>query len=154
MTELRLAFFVSKLRFVSLDDELGECWLWTGARQSGGYGHLRVDGRHVLAHRAAYEHWCGDIPSGHEVDHLCRNELCVNPRHLEAVTPQLNVDRSLRHRGCRNSAEHSARIALSMVGREKSAEHRAHLATAWSADRRAKMAAFKRLWWARKREAA
>jgi hypothetical protein len=28
----------------------------------------------------------GPIPSGMQIDHLCRNTLCVNPDHMEVVT--------------------------------------------------------------------
>ncbi|MBY4212857.1 HNH endonuclease [Rhodococcus fascians] len=31
---------------------------------------------------------------GLQIDHLCRNRRCVNPDHLEAVTPQVNTLRS------------------------------------------------------------
>jgi hypothetical protein len=36
----------------------------------------------------------GDVPSGYELDHLCRNTSCVNPSHLEAVTHHENLSRS------------------------------------------------------------
>lgn len=73
-------------------DTAGDCWQWTGA-VSGGYGRTRVDGRQYQAHRVTYAHFIGPIPEGHHVDHLCRNQLCVRPSHLEAVTPQMNVRR-------------------------------------------------------------
>ncbi len=42
------------------------------------------------AHRVAYELSVADIPDGLELDHLCRVRHCVNPSHLEPVTPHEN----------------------------------------------------------------
>lgn len=61
---------------------------------SNGYGVVGVDGRTVRAHRALYERWFGSIPSGLELDHLCRNRACINPAHLEPVTHAVNMERS------------------------------------------------------------
>lgn len=77
------------------------CWLWTGGLTKG-YGEFLAssDGRrnqvHVYAHRFAYELVVGPIPPGMHIDHLCRTPRCVNPAHLEPVTPQTNTLRSVK----------------------------------------------------------
>jgi hypothetical protein len=91
-----------------------ECWEWTAARKNGGYGSFFVDGRHLYAHRFAYEMLVGPIPSNLELDHLCRNRGCANPAHLEPVTRRTNVLRGagperLRQRNVRRGCE--AKIA-------------------------------------------
>src|SRR5258706_12037463 len=72
-----------------------ECWAWTAGTVCG-YGSFSVPGpRTVRAHRWIYEQVNGPIPDGLQIDHLCRNSLCVNPTHLEAVTGKENAQRGL-----------------------------------------------------------
>lgn len=76
------------------------CWLWTGALNSGGYGQFgagRGRGKHMLAHRYAYEALVGPIPADLVLDHRCRCRSCVNPAHLEAVTMRENTRRGCSH---------------------------------------------------------
>lgn len=68
------------------------CWIWTGSHQVGGYGNFQpIKGRGIGAHRYAYQITVGPIPNGLQLDHLCRNRLCVNPAHLEPVTARENT---------------------------------------------------------------
>jgi hypothetical protein len=68
----------------------GGCWLWTGGK-SDGYAMLRVQGRMVRLHRTVYEQLVGPVPSGLEIDHLCRVRCCLNPEHMEPVAKRVNI---------------------------------------------------------------
>ena len=80
-----------------------QCWPWQGCIASdNGYGKFKGK----PAHRTAFELAKGPIPPGYHIDHTCHDPtLCqagrdcphrryINPDHLEAVTPQVNVLRS------------------------------------------------------------
>lgn len=74
------------------------CWEWDGKLSHDGYGEAWLDGKFHRAHRLVYREEVGEIPDGLVLDHLCRNRCCVNPAHLEAVTPWENTHGRGLHR--------------------------------------------------------
>ena len=83
-------------RFWSKVEKGPKCWNWIARDIHGfGYGRFSVRSKKLEAHRYAYESCIGPIPKGLEIDHLCRNPLCVNPAHMEAVTHIENIMRGM-----------------------------------------------------------
>lgn len=79
-----------------------ECWPWEGSMRANGYGRFGEPTK--LAHRMSYEYFRGEIPDDLQLDHLCRNRGCINPWHLEPVTPRENL-----LRGQTKAAENAAK---------------------------------------------
>lgn len=73
----------------------GGCLLWQGALTPNGYGTLSrgtaPNRTRWLAHRYAYTLAVGPVPTGLDLDHLCRVRACINPEHLEPVTRRENL---------------------------------------------------------------
>lgn len=61
--------------------QVGECWLWPGAKIKAGYGHVKRNGV-SLVHRAAWIEVNGPIPDGLSVCHHCDTPACYRPSHL------------------------------------------------------------------------
>jgi hypothetical protein len=80
-------------RFWSRVQRTDTCWLWLGGLANGYGMYSDADGT-MCAHRFAYTITIGAIPEGLQLDHLCRVRNCVNPEHLEPVTPRTNTLRS------------------------------------------------------------
>lgn len=79
------------------------CWLWQKSKSKDGYGWASFKNKTYQAHRLFYILIKGPIPDGLVLDHVCRCRHCVNPEHLEPVTPQENLKRSVitpLGRGC------------------------------------------------------
>lgn len=66
------------------------CWEWKGSKFKQGYGRINFMGKYYTAHRMIYAVIFGEPDVNKDLDHLCRNTSCVNPKHLEEVTPREN----------------------------------------------------------------
>lgn len=83
-----------------IPEPMSGCWIWLGGIDGNGYGHFLTNAGNksylTLAHRWAYEYFIGPISKGLQIDHLCRVRACVNPKHMETVTPGENTRRGIR----------------------------------------------------------
>lgn len=72
------------------------CWDWLGATR-GGYGTVTDNSKGykscIQVTRIYYEKYIEVIPIGKHLAHKCRRRICVNPKHLEPVTNQINTQR-------------------------------------------------------------
>jgi len=89
-TPLRSHSLDESFRLKTEESDSG-CLLWTGYRDSLGYGQVRHKGVTRFSHRVAWERVHGEIPSGFDVNHRCWNPSCVNVEHLELATRQENM---------------------------------------------------------------
>jgi hypothetical protein len=92
-----------------LDGEPSKCWLWQGETDRDGYGKIKHEGKYIPPHWTLM----GNVRNGYrppkvdgeemEVDHLCKQRLCVRPKHLEYVTRLINMQRM--HEDRRNAKD-------------------------------------------------
>jgi len=103
---------------VSIDPETG-CWIWTGGTSGSSgrgkdYPRMSLNGRTVAVHIVMWTNEHGYIPGNRELDHQCRNRLCVRPdeNHLEMVSHSKNIKRQWKARKAASMIGHNGGPAL------------------------------------------
>lgn len=77
--------------FLNRIQKTTNCWYWTGTKNPSGYGIGVFKKRRFSPHRISVELFISEIPKGMWIDHICRNKICANPKHLRIVTPRQNA---------------------------------------------------------------
>ena len=93
----RRARIVRKILLRVVITESG-CWVWTGPTsgttgRGRGYPRMCLDGATIAVHKTMFVCEYGPVPPKKQIDHKCKNRLCVRPEHLEMVTHRENQRR-------------------------------------------------------------
>ena len=96
LTDNQTSAFWSKVDIT----EANKCWEWQAAKNSKGYGNVRINNVYYHAHRVAWILTNFTPPPGYTVMHICDNPSCCNPSHLVLGTTQANnCDKLIKNRG-------------------------------------------------------
>ncbi|MBY5327643.1 HNH endonuclease signature motif containing protein [Rhizobium leguminosarum] len=99
---------------VRIDDVTG-CWIWTGPTsgnkgRGAGYPGMSLGGQTVAVHIVMWINEHGYIPGKKELDHVCRNRLCVRHNsedHLQLVSRKRNILRQWQARKAASQIGHN-----------------------------------------------
>ena len=80
---------------VEIEHEKG-CWLYKHRINSLGYGVVSFCGDDFAAHRAMYFLTTGEEVID-DIHHKCETKNCINPAHLEQVTPKEHTKRHTQY---------------------------------------------------------
>jgi len=74
-----------------------KCWEWQRYITKDGYGQYYFDFKLGYAHRFAYEYFKGTLQNNQHIHHTCENSICVNPDHLEQLSPKEHIRKTPLH---------------------------------------------------------
>lgn len=95
-----------------------DCLVWPFARNSAGYGHIRLNKRNHLVSRLVCEIAHGSPPEGNYAAHSCgRGHMgCCSPKHLRWASPTENSADTSAHGTLSKGEKHgAAKLTLAEV---------------------------------------
>lgn len=99
--ENRRAEILHRIMAKCAQDAQTGCLVWqgpdSGKGRGGGYPRMWLAGQVVAVHRVVATHHFGFIPAAQQVDHTCKNRLCLNWNHFDLVTNKENNRRRCGH---------------------------------------------------------
>lgn len=113
---------VSIAKILARCSKEGECLLWTGAKNSDGYGNINVAGKYFKVHRLVYTLMYGETDKS--ILHRCDTPACVNPHHLFEGTQ----DDNMKDASAKGRLRYGSGHPKSILNAEKVMEIRSYLA--------------------------
>jgi hypothetical protein len=121
-----------KRKYQTVEDVLkntklnGTCMEWQGGVNKEGYAACAPYGlfSSQLLHREVFALTKGERPS--VVMHACDNQICINPKHLFAGSPEANlIDKLLKNRQAQGEKNGNAKLTQTQVAqiRRMRSEH-------------------------------
>lgn len=74
-------------KYTKIGEDESDCWIWCGTIYPDGKTKIRIGSINISAIRASYLCFIGQIPIHHIIRRSCGNKFCINPNHLQAITP-------------------------------------------------------------------
>lgn len=95
-----------------------DCWVWPYTVNGNGYGSIGKNKKVVDAHKFIYELLVRSVPANCELDHLCKNTMCVNPTHLEPVSHAENCRRGKQTKLTKENVKEIRRLSAKLTQKE------------------------------------
>lgn len=99
--------------------DTGVCWPFLGPVDQDGYGMFHGKRAARVSYKIAY----GGIPGSFIIHHICRNKICVNPKHLVATTHKNHNDdggaQNRKKTHCKNGHEFTSDNTYFVVRKDR-----------------------------------
>ena len=84
-----------KFKSKTIENEQG-CWVWNLSKNGAGRGAYVYKGRSCSANFCSWLLFNGDASKDYVAVNICKNNSCVNPKHLKLITRVENIRNKIR----------------------------------------------------------